>query len=141
MGQVSSVEAGIAGAWNCVHQLSQEDLLNCVDLAGQAIRKYELMIDKEMMIYDVIWRFSYISSSSALLREYQATLFISKHFEKTSSLARWVVPTIVQFCFVCEILRRRMWSSQGAERAEVSIPRQSRGLYLSEPLKAALRGR
>jgi hypothetical protein len=114
---VDLAEAGISGAWAMVHQLSPDQRQTCFELAGQAIARCQDSIDKPMMTGDIIWRLAYISDAGAIRREYLVHLSASRGFEEMDDIAQWILPTLMQFCYACEIARRAMWSKEGKERA------------------------
>src|SRR5215204_5877276 len=116
----SSLDIGVAGAWATIHDLEPGQRKRSFAFAAEALARYEGLIDKPMMTGDVIWRFAYISDANTLQRDYSANLTGSRHFEMIGDVAMWIVPTLIQFCFAAEILRRQMWSLDGIEQSKLT---------------------
>jgi hypothetical protein len=83
LSRVQLCEVGVAGAWDAVHGLDQQQRRRCFDFAAQAIVRYERLIDKPMMTGDIIWRCAYIGTAEVLEREYRANLIESHEYESS----------------------------------------------------------
>jgi hypothetical protein len=101
-----------------MHQLDESNRARCFRYAGDAIDMYSGLLDIPMMTYDVVWRYALIQPDQDLQKAYRAALTLSNRHEEQSEVALWVAPTIAQFCFAAELIRRQMWSTNGKEQAE-----------------------
>jgi hypothetical protein len=115
--QLNLAEVGVSGAWSMIHGLDDAQKHRAFQFATEAVAKYESLLDKPMMTYDTVWRFAYISRGEDLKRAYAANVLLSQNLERSGDVALWIVPTLVQFCFGAEIVRRQMWSDSGREAA------------------------
>ena len=110
----------IRACWDTCHLLSKSERATCFECASQLVERFTLLLDRQPLAHDVVWRFATSATSAALRLEFERNLSLSKRFRLSGDIALWVIPTLTQFCLGSEILRRTMRTAEGQEVARAA---------------------
>ena len=101
-----AAQRGISGVWTTFQGLSAAGRGVAERLAAEAVNWHSERLDLPVMTYDTIYRLAVITPTAALDRACALQVTASRGFEAMNDVARWVVPTLIQFCYMGELMRR-----------------------------------
>ena len=113
-------DLGIRACWDSCHLLSKSERARCFESASRLIEHFIPLLDRQPSTHEVVWRFATFATGASLKMELERNLSLSKKFELSGDVALWVTPTLAQFCFGSEILRRKMRTAEGQEVARAA---------------------
>lgn len=107
-------EMGIGAAWTTIQQADEKTLDEACKFAATLAERVASQFGRDVT-YD---EYCATLDDTALRREYAALLTGSQQAKRRGDVGPWAIFTLGYYAASCEIMRRRMWSQAGRERAQ-----------------------